>query len=200
MRKMLALLAAVSLSSIAVSANATTAIYTINGIGSGSFGSSAFNDATFTLTLTGDTSSLLNNILPLSVSTISITGLGSATLNLATRLGFSTSNSAVFFSRAGGSGNDLFDFYVASPINLAASFGPVAGNNVFALNQFQNISTTGGNLSFSSASRVQFAGQIGAASGAVPEPATWAMMLVGFGAVGYAMRRQRKNAVAVSYA
>lgn len=26
----------------------------------------------------------------------------------------------------------------------------------------------------------------------VPEPATWAMMLIGFGAVGYAMRRSRK--------
>lgn len=28
---------------------------------------------------------------------------------------------------------------------------------------------------------------------AVPEPATWAMMLVGFGGVGFAMRRKRKN-------
>ena len=31
---------------------------------------------------------------------------------------------------------------------------------------------------------------------AVPEPATWAMMLVGFGAVGYGMRRRNKAAVA----
>ena len=29
---------------------------------------------------------------------------------------------------------------------------------------------------------------------AVPEPATWAMMLLGFGAVGFGMRRQRKSA------
>jgi hypothetical protein len=28
--------------------------------------------------------------------------------------------------------------------------------------------------------------------GAVPEPATWAMMLLGFGAVGYSMRRSKK--------
>lgn len=35
-------------------------------------------------------------------------------------------------------------------------------------------------------------------SGAVPEPATWAMMLTGFGAIGYGMRRRRK--VAVSFA
>ena len=27
----------------------------------------------------------------------------------------------------------------------------------------------------------------------VPEPATWAMMLLGFGAVGYAMRRRRRR-------
>lgn len=27
---------------------------------------------------------------------------------------------------------------------------------------------------------------------AVPEPGTWAMMLVGFGAAGYSMRRRRK--------
>lgn len=32
--------------------------------------------------------------------------------------------------------------------------------------------------------------------GAVPEPATWAMMLVGFGAMGFAMRRRRARQVA----
>ena len=31
---------------------------------------------------------------------------------------------------------------------------------------------------------------------AVPEPATWAMMLVGFGGIGLAMRRRRKPALA----
>ena len=43
----------------------------------------------------------------------------------------------------------------------------------------------------------------GAASGsvtfrlsAVPEPATWAMMLLGFGAIGFAMRRRRRPALA----
>lgn len=38
------------------------------------------------------------------------------------------------------------------------------------------------------------------AGGAVPEPATWAMMLIGFGAVGYAMRRRPRVATTVSYA
>jgi hypothetical protein len=34
--------------------------------------------------------------------------------------------------------------------------------------------------------------------GAVPEPSTWAMMLVGFGAIGFAMRRQKKAALATA--
>ena len=39
-----------------------------------------------------------------------------------------------------------------------------------------------------------------AGAGAVPEPATWALMLVGFGAVGYGMRRRQKVSTSVSYA
>lgn len=35
---------------------------------------------------------------------------------------------------------------------------------------------------------------------AVPEPATWAMMLVGFGAIGAAMRRRRQQAPKVRFA
>ncbi|WP_339691061.1 PEPxxWA-CTERM sorting domain-containing protein [uncultured Parasphingorhabdus sp.] len=37
-------------------------------------------------------------------------------------------------------------------------------------------------------------------SAAVPEPSTWAFMIFGFGAIGGAMRRQRKANVKVSYA
>lgn len=38
------------------------------------------------------------------------------------------------------------------------------------------------------------------AVGAVPETATWAMMLAGFGAIGFAMRRRQKVVTRVSYA
>lgn len=36
--------------------------------------------------------------------------------------------------------------------------------------------------------------------GAVPEPATWALMLLGFGFIGFSMRSRRKQNVTVSYA
>lgn len=35
-------------------------------------------------------------------------------------------------------------------------------------------------------------------TGGVPEPSTWAMMLLGFGAIGYSMRRSRKVARSLS--
>jgi hypothetical protein len=35
---------------------------------------------------------------------------------------------------------------------------------------------------------------------AVPEPATWAMMLVGFGMIGFGLRSRRKQSVRVTYA
>ncbi|MEP2822282.1 PEPxxWA-CTERM sorting domain-containing protein [Parasphingorhabdus sp.] len=44
------------------------------------------------------------------------------------------------------------------------------------------------------------AAQTNRSVGAVPEPATWAFMIFGFGAIGGAMRRQRKANVKVSYA
>ena len=40
----------------------------------------------------------------------------------------------------------------------------------------------------------------GTVAGAVPEPASWAMMIVGLGAIGFAMRRKSKVRTMVSYA
>lgn len=39
-----------------------------------------------------------------------------------------------------------------------------------------------------------------AATGAVPEPGTWAMMLLGFGGIGYSLRRRRKTDALAQFA
>jgi hypothetical protein len=53
------------------------------------------------------------------------------------------------------------------------------------------------NFAFERAAR---SGQVVIASTAVPEASTWAMMLMGVGAIGGALRTRRKASVSVSYA
>ncbi|MBC7285379.1 FxDxF family PEP-CTERM protein [Hoeflea sp.] len=45
-----------------------------------------------------------------------------------------------------------------------------------------------------------YSGNLSFSPSAVPEPASWAMMLLGFGAVGSIVRRRRNQTVRVSYA
>lgn len=101
---------------------------------------------------------------------------------------------ATFVSRVcGGSGTyDLRtlgafgDTYSANAFISAFGVGDGsgAGTSFSALADNLALTTTAGT------NRVNFAAPV---SGAVPEPATWAMMLLGFGCVGSAMRRNRRR-------
>ena len=66
-------------------------------------------------------------------------------------------------------------------------FSGTAANPVFSPGTFSLRSIVSGNSTL----------RISQVAAAVPEPGTWAMMLIGFGAVGYSMRRRK---VAVTYA
>ncbi len=74
--------------------------------------------------------------------------------------------------------------YTSSGINYfclqtTGCYGPFLPGVGLRLQDAQQTNTLQGNVQFATL-----------ATGAVPEPATWALMLVGFGAVGYAMRRR----------
>lgn len=78
--------------------------------------------------------------------------------------------------------------------HVTISFAAVAGANTFAfsypgLQSFQDEAWGLDNVSFTA--------RVGPPVGpGVPEPASWALMIAGFGAVGAAMRRQRRAAFA----
>lgn len=83
---------------------------------------------------------------------------------------------------------DTFDFDVAS--GGGSFFGLISMD---AFDRIEYAQTNG----FAVIDNVSFGN---AGPGAVPEPATWAFMIFGFGAIGGAMRRHRKANVKVSYA
>ncbi len=86
-------------------------------------------------------------------------------------LGFSTAGGPVSFDVSGGSG---------------AAFAS-AGDRLFSVNLTTGAATELGSVGTSLR---------GLTASAVPEPATWAMMIMGFGLVGAAMRRRTAAAVA----
>ena len=180
-------------------ADAAAVTYTISGTGTGSLSGSAFADAAYSIMLTGDTANVAacgtfcQDLGPLNQAVVTISGFAPVTLTLDTRLGVARNANVIFFGSD--LGTDYLDFNITdaqeTAFNFLAGYGPVTGTGVFALNQFLNIGTSGGLLTLSQSSNVQFSTAEGA--GAVPEPSTWAMMLFGFGAIGAVVRRKKRT-------
>ena len=84
-------------------------------------------------------------------------------------------------------GTAYFKFQLPSQQSLTTSFGPVTSTSI--VTTFPLVGTSNGFLLFNSSSNVQFSGVV-ASVAAVPEPATWAMMIAGFGLAGAALRRR----------
>ena len=107
-------------------------------------------------------------------------------------------------------GNILVEYQLAGSLNwVAATFGDI--NNPFAQaantnRDYQITATAGESLSalrLTSTSRISLFKQnsINLASvGAVPEPTTWMLMLLGMAGVGFSMRRKEKQTLRVRFA
>lgn len=92
----------------------------------------------------------------------------------------------------------LFDYQLFAPYNflLLCSF-PCGATSYL---QFENnggidyayMRFNGGEIVSIPQNGVRSIASVPGTNGAVPEPGTWAMMLLGFGAIGYSMRRRRR--------
>lgn len=114
-----------------------------------------------------------------------------------------SSSTAGFVAESTGISAGVYDF--ASSVTLAANTEYYIYSDT-ALNE-PLVSTSGGTANFerwrspSTGNSPDFAEAVGTENlfdlqgTAVPEPATWAMFLVGFGAVGFAMRRPLRKVV-----
>jgi hypothetical protein len=189
MRKHLAAFAAIASLAWSLPASATTVTYDISGTLSGSVsGFTVPNGTNFTLSFTGDPA-LETSSGPATVELGVAGGLISPTV-------FPIPNAGLSLDLANGllevldNGNELFSFIVSS-------VAPIEANQL-------NFSVGGGAISFDStniktlfgADTSSLEGTVTSFTAAVPEPATWAMMILGFCGLGcMAYRRKSKPAM-----
>jgi hypothetical protein len=182
---------------MASSAMAATITYTLTGLGQARIGNVSETGA-FVATGIGDTSNLGFPfgagvpVVPLSSFTIAF---GSNVYTATNAIRFFTNNNIGVAGFNDTTTQDVLDFSSgvfliydgfsnAGPIATTGTFTSVLATNAGALNW---TATPPGILTFRAV--------VGDAPGAVPEPATWAMMLAGFGVVGGAMRRRQRVSV-----
>ena len=179
---------------------ADTIIFTIQGTGSGTVNSTAFTNQSFTLTVTTDTTLVTAFNLGdgetgfqtpnVAGAGISIGGIGSGTFTDVQSI-FVNNTSDFVGITDGVSGNDLVDGFNSSftTYTLQTSIGPVPIAPLEALDQFNNISTTLGNVTFTMATNVFFT----ATTVFTPEPGTTLLAAAGVLLLGLGIRARARG-------
>lgn len=192
-------------------ASAAVAIYTLTGTASGSIGSNSFSNAAFTFKSVADTAGAIpcavgSTVVPgctlvLNKSAnISIDGLGGYDITDINVGYYATAANAFGVNYFNGNIGGLFGFSPSGGFgswNLSSPLGPTPGVvvNFIVDPNTGPVMTSGGPLSFLFSTAP---GTFQVSISDVPEPATWAMMVLGLGAVGAAMRGRKR--VRIAYA
>ena len=183
---------------MASSAMAATITYTLTGTGSATIGT-AIQTGAFTATGIGDTSNLG---FPFNANTPTVT-LSSFTVAFGSNV-YTATGAMRFFSNQGNGIAGFNDVQVADVLdfqnaaftsyNAVSNIGPLPVTFFFT----NTIATTAGALNFTSNPTSLVFRAVTGAVPAVPEPASWAMMIAGFGLAGLGLRR--RTSLRVTYA
>ncbi|WP_114226517.1 MULTISPECIES: PEPxxWA-CTERM sorting domain-containing protein [Sphingomonas] len=188
------LLAASALFAVPTAANATVVFDVVNGVSSTQAIAFTAGSASTAVTLSGyDVPSFS------SFTNIYLYAAGSTTNLLGTHFSFTPAACGSLANEFGGSttGTNNLSFggtCTGSYDSFAQTIATIAGASY----------TLGFNANFSgggeSAGNAGLRADVSNAVAAVPEPGTWALMILGFGAVGYGMRRRRATTTSVAFA
>ena len=92
------------------------------------------------------------------------------------------------------SNGETFNLLSATSRELPSTFRGFTASSAFTSVSFTETGNQNASLDY-----VEF-DNVTSATGAVPEPATWALMILGMGAVGFAMRRRNKVTATLRFA
>ncbi|MET3826595.1 hypothetical protein ABIC16_002288 [Sphingomonas sp. PvP055] len=195
MKKLIVAALMLTTSAIAAPAMAAPVIYTFTGSFSGVNGGE-FTDVAATFTGIGDTSTITNNGFSYLTPLTSLSAFGSTvgTFNILSPVSFYVNRNGyagLYFSATNsyfsGQNNALLNYKGDTNFETV----PISFNeNPYAA----TFDTDRGSVTITNAANGTFAASV---TGAVPEPATWAMMLAGFGMMGAGLRYRRRSTTAV---
>jgi PEP-CTERM motif len=177
---------------IAASPSFGALTYTEQATASGSLNGIPFADATVFLLMNNNTTNVTNSgpgdFENVGTATVSVGGGPAVTFTDPIQVFSTQSDPAVGFEDL--SVDDIIDNFSASfaTYDLTTSIGPIVGSGVS--NPGSSFATTGGVFVLTSVGGATFT----AATTAIPEPSSWAMMLVGFAGLGYAGYRRATRA------
>jgi PEP-CTERM motif len=173
--------------------------YTLRATASGSLDGNSFTDEIVILSMSSNTTNVtvdgLGDFQNLGTVTVSVGWAPALTFTDPTQVFSDHSGPAVGFDDL--SVDDILNAISASfaTYDLTTSIGPIVGSS--EINPESSFATTGGALVLTSAGDVTFAAATSGISGmpsGIPEPSSWAMMMIGFAGLGYAGYRRARAA------